>query len=79
MDKISDLISLHDLKLNKKDDIILVFGSEGRGVSETITKWATHRVNIPPHLNPTKLSKYPFDLIDSLNVGASASIMMHHI
>lgn len=42
------LIPLEKLKINPNDNILLVFGSEGEGVSRAISKAADHRIVIPP-------------------------------
>lgn len=46
----SSLISLDQLRLDKgpKENVILVLGSEGEGVSRTISRCSDHRVVIPP-------------------------------
>lgn len=44
------LLSLDQLKLSKKDNVILVLGSEGEGVSRTIARMADYKVVIPPKL-----------------------------
>jgi len=72
-------MSLDQLKLNTDDNVILVLGSEGEGVSRTIARCADHRVVIPPQLRTDQLGKYPFNMIDSLNVGVSAALLLYHI
>ena len=74
----SPIIPLNDLKIHKDDNIILVFGSEGEGVSRTISSLADSRVFIPPKLDPSFTGQYPFTMIDSLNVGVSAALMLFH-
>lgn len=73
------VISIDELRLKKSDNVILVLGSEGEGVSKTINKLADHRVMIPPQLNTEYLGKYPFNMVDSLNVGVSAGLLIYHI
>ena len=46
--KMKEVVSLDKLVLNKEDNIILVLGSEGEGVSRTINRLADYRVMIPP-------------------------------
>jgi len=58
---------------------MLVLGSEGEGVSRTISALASHRVMIPPLLNSKNIGKAPFDMIDSLNVGVSAATILYHM
>ena len=75
----SNFCSLADLKLNKTDNILLILGSEGEGVSRTIAKHADHKVVIPPQLQMDALGKYPYNMVDSLNVGVSAALLLYHI
>ena len=66
----------------KKDghNVILILGSEGFGVSKDVTNNLTnYNVYIPPRLNKSKINHHPFDLIDSLNVGVSAGIILNNI
>lgn len=44
------LIPLDKLKLSKSENVILVLGSEGEGVSRTIARMADYKVVIPPKL-----------------------------
>jgi len=44
------LLPLDELKIDKKENIMLVLGSEGEGVSRTIAKLADYKVVIPPKL-----------------------------
>jgi len=68
------------LKLHPDDNIILVLGSEGFGVSTDVMKsFVNYNIYIPPHLDKTKVNQHPFDMIDSLNVGVSAGIIINHI
>ena len=73
------ILSLKDLDLSRDENIIVVLGSEGKGVSRTISKLADDRVYIPPKLDSSMTGKYPFNMIDSLNVGVSAALMLYHI
>ena len=73
------LLALDQLKLNKQDNIMLVLGSEGEGVSRTISRMADFKVVIPPELQMNKLGKYPYNMVDSLNVGVSAALLLYHI
>lgn len=54
-------------------------GSEGEGVSKTISKLAHHAVIIPPHLSMDKVGKYPYNIVDSLNVGVTSALFLHHV
>ena len=79
--KYKSLTPLDELTIpgGKKQNIILVLGSEGEGVSRAIAKAADHQVVIPPQLRMDQLGKFPFDTIDSLNVGVTAAMVLHHI
>jgi len=46
--KAEKVISIDELKLKKTENIILVLGSEGEGVSRILSKMADYRVMIPP-------------------------------
>ena len=73
------MIPLDKLKLSRKDNILLVLGSEGEGVSRTISRLADFKVIIPPKLDMSHLDKYPYTMVDSLNVGVSAALLLYHI
>jgi tRNA G18 (ribose-2'-O)-methylase SpoU len=77
--KPSETISLTELNLNKNDNAILVLGSEAFGISTNLDEIANYNLYIPPLLNKEMVNKHPFDLIDSLNVGVSAGILINHI
>jgi len=77
--KASSVISIDELKMKRDENIILVLGSEGEGVSRSINKLADYRVMIPPQLSKDHIGKYPFNMIDSLNVGVSAGVLIYHI
>ena len=59
--------------------MIIVLGSEGEGISRNIAKNSDYRVIIPPQLRMDQVGKFPFDTIDSLNVGVTAAMILHHI
>ena len=77
----NSLMPLDQLRLENgpKENVILVLGSEGEGVSRTIARSADYRVVIPPQLRMDQLGKFPFDTIDSLNVGVTAAMLLYHI
>jgi tRNA G18 (ribose-2'-O)-methylase SpoU len=77
--KPTETVSLTELLLNKNDNAILVLGSEAFGISTNLEEIANYNVYIPPLLNKEMVNKHPFDLIDSLNVGVSAGILINHI
>lgn len=73
-------ISLQELKLNQNDNVILVLGSEGFGVSKDImNNFVNYNIYIPPRLDKININQHPFDIIDSLNVGVSAGVIVNHI
>ena len=75
----SPVISIDQLRIKKEENIILVLGSEGEGVSKSINQLADYRVMIPPQLRIDQIGKYPFNMVDSLNVGVSAGLLIYHI
>lgn len=77
--KAPNVISIDELNLKQEENIILVLGSEGEGVSRSINRLADHRVMIPPQLSKDHIGKYPFNMVDSLNVGVSAGLLIYHI
>lgn len=55
-------------------------GSEGFGVSNDVMKsFVNYNIYIPPQLDKSKVNQHPFDMIDSLNVGVSAGIIINHV
>ena len=72
-------LSITELNLQKDNNVILILGSEGLGVTSDLSNVATYNVFIPPMLNKEMVNKSPFNLIDSLNVGVSAGILINHI
>lgn len=56
-----------------------MLGSEGEGVSRTIARMADYKVVIPPRLALSQLGQYPYNMVDSLNVGVSAALLLYHI
>ena len=73
------IIPLSSLEFSKDENLMVVMGSEGEGVSKMISELAFAKVMIPPMLNPKMIGKPPFNMIDSLNVGVSAAMMLYHI
>ena len=64
--------------INSDDNIIIVISSE-KSVSEILNKTSNYNIIIPPLLDSNFIGKSPFDLINSLNVGVSAGILLNHI
>ena len=52
------LTPLNELYLQKDENILLVLGSEGEGVSKTINKLASRRITIPPSFDIKNVGKY---------------------
>ena len=75
----SKTVSLNDLKLSNTANVILVLGSEASGITSNITGMSHYNIFIPPMLSPEETGKHPFTLIDSLNVGVSAGIIINHL
>lgn len=63
------LKSVNLLDLNETDNVILVLGSEDIGITELIKKYSTDNIKIDSFSNN-------LDLLDSLNVGISAGILI---
>lgn len=72
-------LSLNEVTLSKDDNVIIVLGSESSGISTNFKDVTTHNIYIPPLLNKDMASKSPFNIIDSLNVGVSAGIIINHL
>lgn len=72
-------LSLSDLKLASNDNVILVLGSEAAGITYSLNDVSNYNVFIPPSLDVSKTGVKPYDLIDSLNVGVSAGILITSI
>jgi len=70
---------LRKLKVSPEDNVIVVFGNENEGISENIFKISNFNVYIPPVLDEKNQGVFPYDIIDSLNVGVSAGIILNHI
>ena len=75
----NEYIELKDLKLSKDDNVIVILGSESAGVSQNLLKSANYQVFIPPTLNKDLVGKFPFNIVDSLNVAVTGGIIVNHI
>ena len=62
-------------KVGKETKIMLVFGSEGYGVSPHLSRNSDFSVTI----GRTGNDFYPYDLVDSLNVNAAVCCILSHI
>jgi 21S rRNA (GM2251-2'-O)-methyltransferase len=74
-----EYVPLNKVKFNPKENVIIVLGNEGDGISNEVIRSASYFTYIAPHLSDTMVGKYPFNIIDSLNVGACASIVLYHM
>jgi 21S rRNA (GM2251-2'-O)-methyltransferase len=72
-------LALTELNLPKTSNVILVLGSEANGISSDLSGAAQYNVYIPPLLNKELTGKHPYNIIDSLNVGVSAGIIINHL
>jgi 21S rRNA (GM2251-2'-O)-methyltransferase len=72
-------IPLNELTLSKENNVIVVLGSEANGVNLNLTNVSNFNIFIPPVLNKELVNKPPFNVIDSLNVGVSAGVIINHI
>jgi len=48
-------------------------------MSSGLGRVATHNLVIPPRLEREKVGQYPYTIVDSLNVGVSAGMLLHQI
>jgi 21S rRNA (GM2251-2'-O)-methyltransferase len=72
-------ISLTELNLPKSANVIVVLGSEANGIVSNLTGVSNYNVFIPPLLNKELTGQAPYNIIDSLNVGVSAGIIINHV
>jgi tRNA G18 (ribose-2'-O)-methylase SpoU len=72
-------ISLTELNISKTSNVILVMGSEANGITNYLKGVCNYNIYIPPLLNKELTGQSPFNIIDSLNVGVSAGIIMSHV
>ena len=57
-----------DLPLHSKDNVLVIFGSEAKGLIGNVFSLAHYNVLIPPLLDSETPNKLPYSLVDSLNV-----------
>lgn len=62
--------TLQTLPVTKEDNVMIVLGSEGAGITHSVAETATHNLVIEGN---TKSS------VDSLNVGVTAGILLHSL
>lgn len=78
-EKPAESLSLQQVKLDEKENVIVVFGSESIGVTSDLKGVTSANIFIPPRLDKEQSDKSPFNIIDSLNVGVSAGIIINHL
>lgn len=61
------------LKINPKENSLIVLGNEGDGVSASIELISNYNITVE---GVTKGYLFPYNLVDSLNVGVSAGIII---
>jgi tRNA G18 (ribose-2'-O)-methylase SpoU len=70
----------HDLPIDSRDNVLVIFGSESKGLEEDVYNLANYNVIIPPFLGSDISSKNDASsIVDSLNVGVSSGIIIHSI
>ena len=57
-----------------KENIIIIFGSEGNGISNSVLDICDYFLYIEDH----NKNNFPYCLVDSLNVGVSTGIILNH-
>ena len=65
-----DSVTLDTLPIEKNDNVMLVLGSEGSGITQLIAETATYNLKVEGFTNST---------VDSLNVGVTAGILLHSL
>lgn len=70
-------INIEKLKLTQGDNVVLVMGSEGTGISDVLSKSSSVNVNISSGIDVR--NKIDRELIDSLNVAVSTGIIIDKI
>jgi tRNA G18 (ribose-2'-O)-methylase SpoU len=70
---------VNELKIEKHSNVLIIFGSEYEGVNQDIFNLPNFNVIIPPNLNVNDTQKGAYKLVESLNVGVSAGIIIHNI
>lgn len=76
---ISKRISLEEFTVSRDSNVIVVLGSEANGIVSDLSGLSNYNIYIPPKLDKNRIGKHPFDIIDSLNVGVSAGIIINHV
>ncbi len=76
LQKYPDHVEISGFSPESEDNIILVFGSEGKGIGEEISKNCDMAVFIQPG---TDNAHFPHSLVDSLNVAVTAVIFLNKL
>jgi tRNA G18 (ribose-2'-O)-methylase SpoU len=71
-------MNLNELKINKDQNVILVFGDE-KGLSEQLMKTTKNNVSFRPQGNDNLVGKFPYTLVDSMNSSVACSLLLNHI
>ncbi len=73
------LNNINDLKIGKDHNIILLLGSESKGVDPILADIADYNIYIPPGLDYENIDKGDYKIVDSLNVAVTTGILLNHI
>ena len=77
LDSKPETILVNQLPLQSYDNALIIFGSEAGGLEGDIFSLANYNVMIPPGLDMESINKGAYSLVESLNVGVSAGIILH--
>lgn len=77
--KEKNYIPLYKLKLNKRDNIMIILGSEGEGLAHNIQEYSDYNVFIPHSIQTDSLNSDIYKFVDSMNVAVSAGIIINNI
>lgn len=70
---------LKEFDVTKEDNVLVVFGSESTGIENDLNEITNANVYIPPNLDQNSQYKDIYKILDSLNAGVSAGIIINHI
>eukprot|EP01015_Nassula_variabilis_P028411 TRINITY_DN5936_c0_g1_i3.p2 TRINITY_DN5936_c0_g1~~TRINITY_DN5936_c0_g1_i3.p2 ORF type:complete len:179 (+),score=32.86 TRINITY_DN5936_c0_g1_i3:63-599(+) len=73
-----NITPMTDIKIQPNENIILVMGSEYEGIRKHILNTSNDLVYIRPGISEEDY-KFPFTLVDSLNVSVSCGVLLSHI
>jgi 21S rRNA (GM2251-2'-O)-methyltransferase len=72
-----ETILVNQLPLQSYDNALIIFGSEAGGLEGDVFSLANYNVMIPPGLDMGSINTGAYSLVESLNVGVSAGIILH--